>query len=191
VTDWTIGSLAEAIKARKISPVEAVREYLDRIARLDSKLRAFILVDAEGALARARALEKEPPSGPLHGIPLAYKDLCAVRGLPASCGTRTPEYFLSARECTAVTRLSRAGAVTLGKLNMSELAMGPFGDNAHHGDAQNPWRLGHITGGSSSGSGGAVAARLCAGALGSDTGGSIRLPAAACGIVGSRRPTAA
>ena len=184
MTDWTIGSLAEAIRTRTLSSVEAVRHYLDRIERLDPKLRAFITVDAEGALARARALETEPPRGPLHGVPLAYKDLCAVRGLPTSCGTRTPDYFLSEHECTAVTRLSRAGAVTLGKLNMSELAMGPFGDNAHHGDAQNPWRSGHITGGSSSGSGGAVAARLCAGALGSDTGGSIRLPAAACGIVG-------
>jgi aspartyl-tRNA(Asn)/glutamyl-tRNA(Gln) amidotransferase subunit A len=184
MSDWTIGSLAEAITAKKLSPFEVVRDYLDRIARLDSKLRAFITVDAEGALARARALEKAPPRGPLHGIPLAYKDLCVVRGLPTSCGTRTQDYFPSARECTAVTRLSQAGAVTLGKLNMSELAMGPFGDNAHHGDAQNPWRPGHITGGSSSGSGGAVAARLSAGALGSDTGGSIRLPAAACGIVG-------
>ena len=184
MTDWTIGSLAEAIRAKRLSPVEAVRHYLDRIGRLDATLRAFITVDTEGALARARALEAEPPRGPLHGVPLAYKDLCAVRGLPTSCGTRTPDYFLSQHECTAVTRLSRAGAVTLGKLNMSELAMGPFGDNAHHGDAQNPWRLGHITGGSSSGSGGAVAARLSAGALGSDTGGSIRLPAAACGIVG-------
>jgi len=184
VTDWTIGSLAEAIKTRKLSPVEAVQGYLDRIEKLNPSLRAFITVNAEGALARARALETEPPRGPLHGVPLAYKDLCAVKGLPTSCGTRTPDYFLSASECTAVTRLSQAGAVTLGKLNMSELAMGPFGDNAHHGDAQNPWRAGHITGGSSSGSGGAVAARLCAGALGSDTGGSIRLPAAACGIVG-------
>ena len=184
MTDWTVGSLVEAIKAKKLSPIEVVREYLDRIARLEPKLRSFITVDAEGALARARALEKEPPRGPLHGIPLAYKDLCVVRGLPTSCGTRTPDYFRFERECTAVTRLSQAGAVTLGKLNMSELAMGPFGDNAHHGDAQNPWCLGHITGGSSSGSGGAVAARLCAGALGSDTGGSIRLPAAACGIVG-------
>ena len=184
MTDWTVGSLAEAIRAKKLSPVEAVREYLERIERLNPKLRAFITVDAEGALARARALETESPRGPLHGVPLAYKDLCAVKGLPTSCGTRTSDYFLSAHDCTAVTRLSRAGAITLGKLNMSELAMGPFGDNAHHGDAQNPWRLGHITGGSSSGSGGSVAARLCAGALGSDTGGSIRLPAAACGIVG-------
>jgi Asp-tRNAAsn/Glu-tRNAGln amidotransferase A subunit and related amidases len=184
VTDWTVGSLAEAIKARKVSPVEAVRGYLERIERLNPKLRAFITVDAEGALRRARELEAETPRGPLHGVPLAYKDLCAVRGLPTSCGTKTPDYFLSAQDCTAVTRLARAGAITLGKLNMSELAMGPFGDNAHHGDAQNPWRPGHITGGSSSGSAGAVAARLCAGALGSDTGGSIRLPAAACGVVG-------
>jgi len=184
VTGWTIGSLAEAIKTKQLSPVEAVRDYLNRIERLDPILRAFITVDAEGALAQARILEAEPPRGPLHGVPLAYKDLCAVRRLPTSCGTCTREYFLSEHECTAVTRLSRAGSVTLGKLNMSELAMGPFGDNAHHGDAQNPWRVGHITGGSSSGSGGAVAARLCAGALGSDTGGSIRLPAAACGIVG-------
>jgi aspartyl-tRNA(Asn)/glutamyl-tRNA(Gln) amidotransferase subunit A len=184
VTDWTIGSLAEAIRAKKISPMEAVQGYLDRIAKVNPTLRAFITVDAEGALARARALEREPSRGPLHGVPLAYKDLCAIKGLPTSCGTKTPDYFLSARDCTPVTRLSRAGAVTLGKLNMSELAMGPFGDNAHHGDAQNPWRPGHITGGSSSGSGGAVAARLCAGALGSDTGGSIRLPAAVCGIVG-------
>ena len=184
MTDWTVASLAEAIRSRKISPVEAARGYLDRIERFNPKLRSFITVDAEGALTRARALEQMKPSGPLHGVPLAYKDLCAVKGLLTSCGTRTPDYFLSALECTAVTRLSGAGAVTLGKLNMSELAMGPFGDNAHHGDAQNPWRIGHITGGSSSGSGGAVAARLCAGALGSDTGGSIRLPAAACGIVG-------
>ena len=184
VADWTIAALAEAIRARKISPVEATREYLTRVERLDAKVRAYIMVDADGALARARALERGGPRGPLHGVPLAYKDLCAVRGLPTSCGTRTADYFISSRECTAVSRLTAAGAITLGKLNMAELAMGPFGDNAHHGDAQNPWRLGHITGGSSSGSGAAVAARLCAGALGSDTGGSIRLPAAACGIVG-------
>jgi len=184
VADWTIAALTEAIRAKKISPVEATREYLTRIERLDAKVRAYITVDADGALARARALERGGPHGLLHGVPLAYKDLCAVRGLPTSCGTRTADYFISSRECTAVSRLRAAGAITLGKLNMTELAMGPFGDNAHHGDAQNPWRLGHITGGSSSGSGAAVAARLCAGALGSDTGGSIRLPAAACGIVG-------
>ena len=184
MTDWTVGSLADAIKAKKLSPVEAVRGYLERIERLNPKLRAFITVDAEGALRRARALEDEAPrrSSPRRSPRLQGP----LRGEGSSHLLRheTPDYFLSAQDCTAVTRLSRAGAITLGKLNMSELAMGPFGDNAHHGDAQNPWRLGHITGGSSSGSGAAVAARLCAGALGSDTGGSIRLPAAACGIVG-------
>jgi aspartyl-tRNA(Asn)/glutamyl-tRNA(Gln) amidotransferase subunit A len=171
-----------------VSSVEAVSACLARIARLDGRLRAFITVDHEGALAATRARDAELAAGdargPLHGVPLAYKDLCHVRGLPTSCGTATPEYFRSEDECTAVTRLAAAGAVTLGKLNMSELASGPFGDNPHHGDVQNPWRAGHVSGGSSSGSGAAVAAGLAPGALGTDTGGSIRLPAACCGIVG-------
>src|SRR6185503_5115660 len=187
-TDWTIASLARDIAARRVSAVEATKECLARIDRLNASLRAFITVDASGALAAAGALDADlsagRPRGPLHGVPLAYKDLCYTPGLPTSCGTKTPEYFVADRECTAVRRLRRAGAVTLGKLNMTELAMGPFGDNAHHGDVQNPWRMGHVSGGSSSGSGAAVAASLALGALGSDTGGSIRLPAACCGIVG-------
>src|SRR5207249_5627665 len=122
--------------------------------------------------------------GPLHGLPLAYKGLFAVDRLPASCGTATAHYFLAETDATAVARLTAAGSVTLGKLNMSELALGPFGDNAHHGDVQNPWRPGHVAGGSSSGSAAAVAAGFVLGTLGSDTGGSIRLPAACCGVVG-------
>ena len=145
-------------------------------------------MDTEGALATAAALERElgagRPGGPLAGVPMAWKDLCHVPGLPTSCGTKTREYFVDARECEAVRRLRRAGAVGLGKLNMTELALGPFGDNPHHGDAQNPWRPGCAAGGSSSGGGVAVAAGLVLGAVGSDTGGSIRLPAACCGIVG-------
>ena len=188
MTDWTIASLAAAIRARRISPVEAVQECLARVARLDGRLRAFITVDADGALARARALEAEAAAGrwrgPLHGVPLAHKDLFHIGGLPTSCGTKTADYFFAERDATAVARLVEAGANTLGKLNMAELALGPFGDNAHHGDAQNPWRAGHVSGGSSSGSGVAVAAGLALGALGTDTGGSIRLPAACCGIVG-------
>ncbi|HYB43789.1 MAG TPA: amidase [Candidatus Methylomirabilis sp.] len=188
MTDWTIEGLAAAIRERKISPVEVTRECLERIERRDAQLRAFITVDAEGALATAKTLEAEAMAGrwrgDLHGVPLAFKDLCHIGGLPTSCGTRTREYFVAERDCTAVSRLTAAGAVTLGKLNMTELAMGPFGDNAHHGDVQNPWRAGHVSGGSSSGSGAAVAAGLALGALGSDTGGSIRLPAACCGIVG-------
>lgn len=168
--------------------METVRAHLERIERLDGKTRSFITVEAEGALAAARVRDAELAAGRargvLHGVPLAYKDLCHVRGLPTSCGTSTREYFVDEHECTAVTRLTAAGAITLGKLNMSELAMGPFGDNPHHGDVQNPWRAGHVSGGSSSGSAAAVAAGLALGALGSDTGGSIRLPAACCGIVG-------
>jgi aspartyl-tRNA(Asn)/glutamyl-tRNA(Gln) amidotransferase subunit A len=188
VTDWTVQTLARAIASRKISPVEATQACLTRIERHDGRLRAFITLDAEGALATARAREAElvagQSRGPLHGVPLAYKDLCHVPGLPTSCGTRTPEYFVSPIECTAVARLREAGAVTLGKLNMTELALGPFGDNAHHGDVQNPWKPGHCAGGSSSGSAAAVAAGFALAALGSDTGGSIRLPAACCGVVG-------
>jgi aspartyl-tRNA(Asn)/glutamyl-tRNA(Gln) amidotransferase subunit A len=188
MTDWTIAGVAATIRQRKLSAVEAATACLERIERLDGRLRAFITVDPEGALARARALDADAASGrwrgPLHGVPLAYKDLCYVSGLPTSCGTKTAEYFTADQDATAVSRLTAAGAVTLGKLNMTELAMGPFGDNAHHGHAQNPWRLGHASGGSSSGSGVAVAAGLALGALGTDTGGSIRLPAACCGIAG-------
>ncbi len=188
MTDRTIAGVAGAIRRRELSAVEAVGDCLDRIGRLDGRLRAFITVDAEGALAAARSLDAEAAEGrwwgPLHGVPLAYKDLCHIQGLPTSCGTRTPGYFFAEHDCTAVSRLRSAGAVTLGKLNMTELALGPFGDNAHHGHAQNPWRPGHAAGGSSSGSGVAVAAGLASGALGTDTGGSIRLPAACCGIAG-------
>ncbi len=188
VTSLSLSDLARAIRARKVTSVEATRAFLDRIARLDPTLRAYITVDREGALAAAAALDHEAAAGtwrgPLHGVPLAHKDLCLIPGLPTSCGTLTPDYFVGAPPCTAVARLVAAGALTLGKLNMTELALGPFGDNAHHGDVQNPWRVGHVSGGSSSGSGAAVAAGLAAGALGTDTGGSIRLPAAACGVVG-------
>jgi aspartyl-tRNA(Asn)/glutamyl-tRNA(Gln) amidotransferase subunit A len=188
VTDLTLAELAGAIAARKVSALDATQSCLDRIARLDGRLHAFITLDTEGALTRARALDADLARGvrrgPLHGVPLAFKDLFHVVGLPTSCGTQTAEYFRSDRDSTAVARLQAAGAVTLGKLNMTELALGPFGDNPHHGNVDNPWKAGHVSGGSSSGSGSAVAARLAFGALGSDTGGSIRLPAACCGIVG-------
>src|SRR5205807_4112991 len=186
--DFTVASLAEAVRTKRVSPVELVRDCLARIERRNPALRAFITVDADGALATARALEAEAVGGrfrgPLHGVPVAHKDLCVVPGLPTSCGTRTRDYFHSDVPCTAAARLAAAGAILLGKLNMTELAMGPFGDNAHHGDVQNPWRAGHCAGGSSSGSAAAVAAGFALATLGSDTGGSIRLPAACCGVVG-------
>src|SRR5881409_2533595 len=188
MSDWTIESLVAALRARRISAVEITDKCLARIDRLNPVLRAFITVDADGARRAAKERDGELAAGrargPLHGVPMAWKDLCAAPGLPTSCGTRTRDYFVSERPCTAVARLVAAGAITLGKTNMTELALGPFGDNAHHGHVQNPWRAGHVSGGSSSGSGAAVGAGLALGALGSDTGGSIRLPAACCGIVG-------
>jgi aspartyl-tRNA(Asn)/glutamyl-tRNA(Gln) amidotransferase subunit A len=188
VPEESLTAVAESIRAGKLSPVEAAERCLERVRKWDGRIRAFITLDEEGALRSARALEAEAAAGrwrgPLHGVPVGFKDLCHLEGLPTSCGTRMPEYFTSAQGCTAARRLLEAGAVSLGKLNMTELAMGAFGDNAHHGDADNPWRAGHVTGGSSSGSGAGVAAGFFAGAVGSDTGGSIRLPAACCGVVG-------
>jgi aspartyl-tRNA(Asn)/glutamyl-tRNA(Gln) amidotransferase subunit A len=184
----TLAALAAKIRAREVSPVEVTEACLARIETLGPRLHAFIHVDAETALRTARIREAEVKAGrsrgPLHGVPLAHKDLFVWGGRAASCGTAFPEYFRSGQDATAVARLEAAGAVTLGRLNLAELAMGPFGDNAHHGDAETPWRAGHCAGGSSSGSGAAVAGGLAYGALGTDTGGSIRLPAACCGIVG-------
>ena len=188
MTDESLSGVAEAIRSRRLSPVEAVERCLDRIRKWDGRVHAFIRLDEEGALETARSLEADAAAGrwrgPLHGVPLGFKDLCHLHGLPTSCGTRMPEYFVSAQESTAARRLLEAGAICLGKLNMTELAMGPFGDNAHHGDVDNPWRAGHASGGSSSGSAAGVAAGFFAGAVGSDTGGSIRLPAGCCGVVG-------
>ncbi|HUO62913.1 MAG TPA: amidase [Terriglobales bacterium] len=184
----SLTAVATSIRARTLSPVEAVERCLERVRKWDGRIRAFIRLDEEGARESARKLEAEAAAGrwrgPLHGVPVAFKDLCHLRGLPTSCGTAMPGYFASAQDCTAARRLLDAGAISLGKLNMTELALGAFGDNAHHGDAENPWRAGHGTGGSSSGSGAGLAAGFFLGTVGSDTGGSIRLPAACCGVVG-------
>ena len=184
----SLTAVAEAIRARTLSPVEAVERCLERVHKWDGRIRAFIRLDEEGALESARVLEAEAAAGrwrgPLHGVPVGFKDLCHFGGLPTSCGTSMPGYFTSAKDCTAARRLLDVGTISLGKLNMTELALGAFGDNAHHGDADNPWLTGHATGGSSSGSGAGVAAGFLLGAVGSDTGGSIRLPAACCGVVG-------
>jgi aspartyl-tRNA(Asn)/glutamyl-tRNA(Gln) amidotransferase subunit A len=188
VTDETLAALAARIRAREVSPVEATLACLARIEAHGPRLHAFLRVDADAALRTARIREAEAKAGrsrgPLHGVPLAHKDLFGWGGGAASCGTAVPEYFRAERDATVLARLEAAGAITLGCLNLSELALGPFGDNAHHGDAETPWRAGHAAGGSSSGSGAAVAAGLAYGALGTDTGGSIRLPAACCGVVG-------
>ncbi|MFQ5896239.1 MAG: amidase, partial [Nitrospinota bacterium] len=188
LTRWTIGGLSEALRKRELSPVELTDTLLARIETHDPLLRAYITVDREGALAAAREAEEElaagRPRGPLHGVPIAYKDLYETRGLRTTSGSKIYRDHLPAEDATSVARLREAGAVCLGKLNMHEFAFGPTGLNAHYGNARNPWDPERIAGGSSSGSGSAVAALLALAALGTDTGGSIRIPAACCGVVG-------
>lgn len=185
-----ITELARLIAGKQISPVEVVRACLDRIEALDGKLKAFITVTGEAALAVAKAAESAvmngQPLGPLHGIPLGLKDLYATKGVRTTGGSKILADWVPAEDATVVTRLTAAGAIVLGKLNMHEFAYGPEGTNIHYGSPWNPWdpKTHRIPGGSSSGSGVAVAAALCAGALGSDTGGSIRIPASLCGITG-------
>jgi len=185
--------IADAIRAGRLSSVEATRACLDAIEARQPTLNAFISADPEGALRQAeaadRALARGEEVGPLHGVPLAHKDMFYRQGVITTCGAKIRADFRPGETATVLERLKAAGALHLGGLNMAEFALGPTGHNAHFGDCHNPWEPSRIPGGSSSGSGAAVAARLVFGALGSDTGGSIRHPAAFCGLVGLK-PTA-
>ena len=183
-----IADLAENIRTKRISPVEAVQACLDRIERLNGGLHAFISVYPDLALADARASEAAVMAGddfgPLHGVPLAIKDLFAVRGMVRTCGSRLIAEGPGAADAESVAALRAAGGIVVGLANLHEFAFGPTGINPHFGTAQNPWDRDKVCGGSSSGSGCAVAAGLVPGAMGTDTGGSVRIPAALCGIVG-------
>ncbi|HKI97716.1 MAG TPA: amidase [bacterium] len=187
-THWSLVEVADAIAARRISSEEVVQACLARIERTQPTLNSFLGVEAEEALAAARAadaeLSRSGPRGPLHGVPLAHKDMFYRAGKLCTCGSLIRRDWRPDVTCTLLERLDAAGAVTLGRLNMNEFATGPHGLNQHTGHCHNPWNPQHITGGSSSGSGAAVAGRQVYGALGSDTGGSVRLPAAFCGVVG-------
>lgn len=184
----SITEAAGRIRERSLSPVELTRAHLERIEKLDSGLNSFITIFWDGALAAAQRAEQEIAvgqyRGPLHGIPLALKDLVYTRGARTTGGSKVLAAFVPDEDATIVQRLWGAGAVILGKTGMNEFAYGPTGENAHYGSVHNPWDRDRMTGGSSSGSGAAVAAGLAAGAIGSDTGGSIRIPASLCGIVG-------
>ena len=184
----TIREAANALREKRVSPVELTGAAISRIERLNSKLHAFITVTAEYAMTRARQAEAELAGGrdrgPLHGIPIAVKDLFAMRGVRTTSGSKVFENLVSDFNSTVVERLEAAGAVILGKLNMHELAYGVTSDNPHFGTVHNPWNTERSPGGSSGGSGAAVAANIVYGAMGSDTGGSVRIPAAFCGTVG-------
>jgi aspartyl-tRNA(Asn)/glutamyl-tRNA(Gln) amidotransferase subunit A len=185
---FTITELGAAFRARRLSPVEATQLCLDRIARLDPTLHAFLAVTPELALEQARAataeLERGHDRGPLHGVPIGLKDLIDVAGQATTAASAVFADRIATEDAEVVRRLRSAGAVFLGKLNLHEIAYGGSGYIGHGPASRNPRNPGHICGGSSSGSASAVGAGLCYAALGSDTSGSIRLPASLCGIVG-------
>jgi len=184
----TILEAAQALRKRQVSPAELTAEHLERIARLNPRLNAFLTVTEEAARARARQagqeLDRGLDRGPLHGIPVALKDVFETAGVRTTCGSKLFENHVPARDAAVAEKLNAAGAVLLGKTGMHEMALGITSNNPHFGPVRNPWDTGSIPGGSSGGSGAAVAAGLAFMAMGTDTGGSIRIPAAFCGVVG-------
>jgi len=184
----TIREASAALRARHVSAVELAKAAISRIERHNGNLRAFITVTAEQALEEAQQADRELAAGrdrgPLHGLPVAVKDLFYTKGVLTTAGSKIYAQFVPDRDATVVERLRAAGAVMMGKLNMHELAYGITSANPHYGAVRNPWNVEHSPGGSSGGSGVAVATRMVYLAMGTDTGGSIRIPAAYCGTVG-------
>ena len=185
---WTIAEAAAAIRARRISCRELTETALQRARELQPVLNAFITLTEDHALARASHLDtdlaKGRDLGPLHGLPVAHKDCYYTRGVRTTDGSRLFADFVPDHDAAVVERLHAAGAVSLGKLNMHELAYGITSQNAHYGGVRNPWRTDTIPGGSSGGSGAAVATGILFCGTGTDTGGSVRIPASYCGVTG-------
>ncbi|HEY5754647.1 MAG TPA: amidase [Steroidobacter sp.] len=186
--DLSISEMGAALRGGRLSSATLVESALSRIADYDSHLKAFIRVDAPGALQAAHQADRELANGydrgPLHGVPYAIKDICDVAGEPTTCNSRVRAGHVAQSDSTVVERMRTAGAILLGKLNLTEFCTGGPGDEWPHPPPRNPWNTAHITGGSSSGAGVAVAARYIRLAIGTDSGGSLRLPAAYCGGVG-------
>jgi aspartyl-tRNA(Asn)/glutamyl-tRNA(Gln) amidotransferase subunit A len=184
----SITALAAGVRAGRWKARDLVDAYLDRIERLDGKVGSFLLVDAAGARRRADEIDAQVAGGgdpgPLAGVPVGIKDLFVTRGIETTAASKILRGFIPPYESTASGRLAAAGAISLGKLNMDEFAMGSSNENSSRHPVRNPWALDRVPGGSSGGSAAAVAASLCAGTLGTDTGGSIRQPAAMCGVAG-------
>ncbi|WP_285274887.1 Asp-tRNA(Asn)/Glu-tRNA(Gln) amidotransferase subunit GatA [Halopseudomonas bauzanensis] len=183
----TLAGLSQALHSKAISSVELTEHYLKRIEQFDGALNSYITVTPELALEQARAADARlaaGDAGPLTGIPLAHKDLFCTQGVRTSCGSKMLDNFIAPYESTVTARLLAAGTVTLGKTNMDEFAMGSSNESSYYGAVRNPWNPEHVPGGSSGGSAAAVAARLCAAATGTDTGGSIRQPAGYTALTG-------
>jgi aspartyl-tRNA(Asn)/glutamyl-tRNA(Gln) amidotransferase subunit A len=185
----TLTQLADALRRKRFSSVELVGELLARIEKSQPLLNAFISVTAPGALEAARTADRALAAGAgaaLTGVPIVHKDIFCTAGVRTTCGSRMLENFVAPYDATVVAKLKSAGAITLGKTNMDEFAMGSSNENSYFGPVRNPWNPQLVPGGSSGGSAAAVAARLTPGATGTDTGGSIRQPAALCGITGMK-----
>ncbi len=183
----TIAELSRSLQSGELSSTELTQHMLQRIKAHDDKLNSFVTVTEEAALEQAKAADARiaaGDAGPLTGIPIAYKDIFCTEGVRTTCGSRMLENWVSPYDATVVANLRDAGAVMLGKTNMDEFAMGSSNETSYYGPVRNPWNTDKVPGGSSGGSAAAVAARLCCGATGTDTGGSIRQPAALTGITG-------
>lgn len=182
------GEVSRLIRKREVSPVEVVKAHLARVEALEPALNSFITLLPEQAMEEARAAEHEIESGqyrgPLHGIPIGLKDLFYVKGVPNTSGSKIFDHFIPDYDSTLALKLREAGAILLGKLNLHQFAYGPTGENPDYGNMHNPWDRERIPGGSSGGSASATASGQCTLAMGTDTGGSIRIPSALCGLVG-------
>jgi aspartyl-tRNA(Asn)/glutamyl-tRNA(Gln) amidotransferase subunit A len=191
ILGFDVATLAGKIRAKELSPIDITDAYLERIEALDPKILAYITVTAEDARIAARKAEDEITHGnwrgPFHGIPIALKDLCYTRAILTTGGSKILGAFVPDFDCTVWARLREAGAILLGKLNLHEFAGGATNTNPHWGTCRNPYNLERIPGGSSGGSGAAIVAKMAAATIGTDTGGSIRIPAAFCGCVGMKQ----
>jgi aspartyl-tRNA(Asn)/glutamyl-tRNA(Gln) amidotransferase subunit A len=187
IFQYSLAQLSNMLSEGQISSIELTQYYLDRIDTLDKDLNSFISVNAAGALLQAKAADEQRAAGNaslLTGVPLAHKDIFCTEGIKTSCGSKMLDNFIAPYDATVVKKLKAAGMVTLGKTNMDEFAMGSSNETSFYGAVRNPWAKDSVPGGSSGGSASAVAARLAPCATGTDTGGSIRQPAALCGITG-------
>jgi aspartyl-tRNA(Asn)/glutamyl-tRNA(Gln) amidotransferase subunit A len=184
----TIKEASRLIKNKELSPVELTKAFIERIETFDKNLNTYITVLADSAISTAENAEKEIMngnySGPLHGVPIGLKDIFVMKDVAATCGSRMLENFVSPYDATVTSRIKKAGSVILGKNNMDEFAMGSSNETSFFGPVKNPWNMRKVPGGSSGGSASATAAGLCTASLGTDTGGSIRQPAALCGVTG-------